>query len=558
MQRRRKSANSLGTANSLKDESTSDECDHSSNDGSSYEELSNDSLCSDSDSQLSLPEETLYQHTTKSEVRRRHSPLERGDEKRRARDALPTALNQRSKRGREREAPTFFQECILFYRDACPILCNRRANVTLLLCFLIWFGVQFQDAINKFPQQDPMSAIRKHSADVRSRLRNKDASPAGVREEGRKGLQKIEPRGFWGDAQEQLERLIPNSRPKPRKSRKPEDRTKGCEPTEWQTLSFPTCNEIHALDLREELGLRRSHAPLQNTNATKTNNYVGSGLWRTVWKVRGHGDLTLVLKMMKGEHDVDSRNMDRHRRDALSMERLTSSPNIVSIYGHCGNTVLTEHLPHGLDTLIYNDGDTKQNDTDATRHTPLGRLRLALHVARGVAAIHDLPGGPIIHADIQAKQFLVDPQGVVKLNDFNRCRFMNNNTKTKTPCPVTIPSAPGSSRSPEEYRSDELTEKIDVFSTAHVLYAILTGVRPWDDLWGSQIKKLVKAGDKPPILDKKYLKLGSSDAALANLIDLAYEFDPQDRVSASKLVAELQILIATEEAKENRNHSASL
>jgi serine/threonine protein kinase len=135
---------------------------------------------------------------------------------------------------------------------------------------------------------------------------------------------------------------------------------------------------------------------------------------------------------------------------------------------------------------------------------------------------------------------------------------MSNNTKTGLPCPLTIPSAPGSSRSPEEYRYDRLTEKLDVFSTAHVLYAILTGVKPWDDLWGSQAKKLVKAGRKPPILDKKYLQIGTSDAALANLIDLAYELDPQDRVSASKLVAELELLIATEEAKQTGNHSATL
>ena len=546
-----------GTANSSEHESTSDECDHSSaNDDSSEEEFSDDSFYSDSDSQESFPEEeTLYQHTARSVVRRRHSPLlenRAGDvDRHRHVDALPAARSHRNKRGRQ--TPTFFQECFMFYRDACPMLCNRRANVTLLICFLIWLAVQFQDA-RKIPQRDPMHAVRKHSADVRNRLRNQGTGPAGLREEGRKGLNKMEPRGFWGEAQEQLERLMPNSRPKNRKSRKgTEGLSKGCAPTDWQTLSFPNCNAIHELDLRTELGLRR---PRATTNRTDEFGYIGSGLWRTVWKIRGHDNGPMVIKMMKGEHDVDSRNMDRHRRDSLSMERLTSSPNVVSIYGHCGNTVLTEHLPRGLDTIVYNDGDIKQSDTVATRQTPLGRLRLALHVARGVAAIHDIPGGPIIHADIQAKQFLLDRDGVVKLNDFNRCRFMSNNTKTGLPCPVKIPSAPGSSRAPEEYRFEELTEKLDIFSTAHVLYAILTGKKPWDDLWGSQIKKLVKAGDKPPIVDKKYLKLGTSDAALANLIDLAYEFDPRDRPSASKLVSELELLIAAEEAKQTGNHSA--
>ena len=541
-----------------RDCSSSDEYESPSNGDSSDAESSDGPFDSDNDSQRSFLEETLYQQARSVVRRRTVSPLDSSekhtsDDRTPRPDSLPAA--QRGKQGRE-QYESFVQECFYFYRDACPMLCNRRTNSILLLCFSLWFAAQLKDAW-MHPYGDPMNAVRKHSAEVRNRLRNRDVGPAGSREQGTLGSNKKEPRSFWGDAAEQLERLIPNSRPQTWKSNKDESLPKECQPTEWQTLSFPNCHEIHELDLREALGLRR-HGITTESSTTETFGYVGAGLWRNVWKVRGRGNTTLVIKMMKGEHDVDHRNMERHRRDAISMERLTSSPNIVSIYGHCGNTVLTEHLPRGLDTLIYHDGDKKQSDTVATRQTPLGRLRLALHVARGVAAIHDLPGGPIIHADIQAKQFLVDSKGVVKLNDFNRCRFMANNTRTGAPCPVTIPSAPGGSRSPEEYRFDKVTEKLDIFSTAHVLYGILTGEQPWDDLWGSQVKKMVKVGKKPPIVNKEYLKLGTSDAALANLIDLAYELDPQDRPSASKLVAELELLIATEEAKQDGNHAANL
>jgi hypothetical protein len=406
------------------DDCSDNECDHSSNDESSSVDFSD----SDSDSQESFPEETLFQHAARSVVRRRAvSPLDssdhRDDETTRARHEAAASRNtQRNNRGRGRQEPNFFQECFMFYADACPVLCNRRVNMTLLVCFLLWFGVQFHDAWTLL-QRDPMDAVRKHySADVRNRLRNKDVGPATARDQGRKGMEKVIPRGFWGGAQAKLEQLMPNSKPRKRKSRKEDALSKGCVRPEWQKLSFPNCNQIHELNLQEQLGLRRrgARAP-ERTNSSESFGYVGSGLWRTVWKIRGHDNMPLVIKMMKGEHDVDSRNFDRHRRDALSMERLTASPNIVSIYGHCGNTVLTEYLPRGLDTIVYNNGDKKQTETVATRQTPLGRLHLALHVARGVAAIHDLPGGPIIHADIQAKQFLVDSHGVVKLNDFNRC-----------------------------------------------------------------------------------------------------------------------------------------
>lgn len=526
-----------------------DECDHSSNDANDSDSASlEDNIYSDddsssSDSERSAPQETLYQHTSKSEMRRRHSPLEQhfNDKPANDDDKSHRHSSSRSRRNIKRgsrdvhDEQGFFQECFMFYRDACPCLCNRRTNAILVFCFMLWFIIQFHDAwsSSSYYREDAIRTVRKHPT---HKLRNNDNHT----------------RSFgWGDAQQALENLMPNSRPRKRTNK--EILADGCKRPEWQTFSFPNCNELHHFDLREEFGLRRrnrvQHDDEYSNNSTETFGYVGSGLWRHVWKLRGYENMPLVIKMMKGEHDVDRRNLDRHRRDALSMERLTWSPNIVSIYGYCGNTVLTEYIPRGLDALVYHDGDVKQNDTVATRQTPLGRLRLALSVARGVAAIHTLAGGPIIHADIQTKQFLVDSQGIVKLNDFNRCRFMPNNTKTGSPCAVHIPSAPGASRSPEEYKFDDLTEKLDIFSTAHVLYAILTGERPWDDLWGSQVKKLVKAGNKPAIVDKKYLESGSSDAALANLIDMAYEFDPRDRISASQLVAELERLVAAEEGK---------
>ena len=49
-----------------------------------------------------------------------------------------------------------------------------------------------------------------------------------------------------------------------------------------------------------------------------------------------------VLKVMKSEHQFDNRNFERHRRDALVMERLSSSHHLVSIYGYCANSVLTQ------------------------------------------------------------------------------------------------------------------------------------------------------------------------------------------------------------------------
>jgi serine/threonine protein kinase len=359
-----------------------------------------------------------------------------------------------------------------------------------------------------------------------------------------------------------------------KKKGRAEDLPQGCEPAEWQKLSFPNCNEIHEIDLRQAIRKRLSdNLALSNKqeeiSEADTFGYVGSGLWRNVWKVDPRGEVVntaahegesvapSVLKMMKAQHECDERNLDRHRRDALVMERLTAAPGVVSMYGFCGNTVLTEFVGHGLDEIIYKDkrfettvdkvlhAQKVDDSLYPTRETKIGRLRLAFQVAHGLAALHNIPGGPIVHADIQAKQFLIDPVLGVRLNDFNRCRFVTRTSETHEPCPFKIPSAPGSNRSPEEYENVELSEKLDIYSVAHVLYGILTGEKVWAMEANKQVKNRVKGGQIPPI-DSKYR---TSDPELVSLVERAYVYDPKKRISATELETELEALLVAEERR---------
>jgi serine/threonine protein kinase len=267
---------------------------------------------------------------------------------------------------------------------------------------------------------------------------------------------------------------------------------------------------------------------------------------------------------MKQEHELNARNLDRHRREALVMDRLTSSPYISNLYGYCGTTVLTEFLGETLHQLLKSEEDRRpsplirpswgieNNRTAAlSRSTPQRRLRLALHAARGVQALHE---NSIVHADVQDQQFLVgwsssssltEPQPRLVLNDFNRCRFLayrrsgsTNETTRTTQCPFRIPSAPGSSRAPEEYAFEDLTEQIDVYSLANVLHQILTGEDPWGG-WSvlevtNQVQKGVKPVAPPEMLEHP------SDALLQNLTLRAYELDPNVRIHVRELVQQLE------------------
>jgi hypothetical protein len=119
----------------------------------------------------------------------------------------------------------------------------------------------------------------------------------------------------------------------------------GCTRPRWQQYNFVNCNDIHEVDLAT---IHKRKVGLEGPAPTSRVGYIGSGLWRSVHAVDPRQAVmpnqSVVIKIMKDEHDVNTRNFERHRRDALTMERLASSPHIVDIYAFCGNTVLTGTL----------------------------------------------------------------------------------------------------------------------------------------------------------------------------------------------------------------------
>lgn len=48
---------------------------------------------------------------------------------------------------------------------------------------------------------------------------------------------------------------------------------------------------------------------------------------------------------------------------------------------------------------------------------------MALDLARGLQALHEAPGGPIVHFDIKPQQMMLDDEGKLRINDLNLVRF---------------------------------------------------------------------------------------------------------------------------------------
>jgi hypothetical protein len=79
-----------------------------------------------------------------------------------------------------------------------------------------------------------------------------------------------------------------------------------------------------------------------------------------------------VLKKMKlpeddydKDHLANPKGFAKIQREAIVMERLTASPRIVGIYGHCALSVLSESVPNEIaDHIVPNSGHARQSDMD--------------------------------------------------------------------------------------------------------------------------------------------------------------------------------------------------
>lgn len=104
--------------------------------------------------------------------------------------------------------------------------------------------------------------------------------------------------------------------------------TQDCEEQlPWQSQVRPTCNTLHEFaDLTALEGGDDSDEVSAAAGAASTirTTLVANGYWRDVWVVTDdHG--VRVVKTLRYEHRLTLRNYDRNRRDAMSLEHLTSS-----------------------------------------------------------------------------------------------------------------------------------------------------------------------------------------------------------------------------------------
>jgi len=320
-----------------------------------------------------------------------------------------------------------------------------------------------------------------------------------------------------------------------------------CRDVSFKSDLYPNCNNFHEIDMGQR-------------NYGFHISYIGSGFYRNVWHVHDVSRLSkhandYALKTLQIDKNITSVSIADVGRDALVMEKLTGSPRITNIYGYCSTSVSSEFVSQELqDEVVPGEGftfgrhdfDLKTDSQPRNNFTSNDKLLMALQMAESIADLHGFPGGVIVHDDIQLCQWLNksnDKDGGMTtslvLGDFNRARIMRWNEASREYCKFFGSTAVGDYRSPEEYNSKKLDEKVDVYSFGNNIYALLTGLWPFHEAPNdTSVQDSIRKG-KHPFVHQDYRTRSVAEARLTQIMEECWKFDPDERIDIFHVVEKL-------------------
>jgi hypothetical protein len=315
----------------------------------------------------------------------------------------------------------------------------------------------------------------------------------------------------------------------------------GCERQyEWETESYPTCNNIHEQDIVQQLSstMSSSSSMAQYENSVQAE-LLAAGGYRNVWMIHNGTQLSphdhenpVALKTLLYERDWYQVQFERHNLDALASMQLQASPYILNLYGYCGTSGMYEFAKGG-NLKSYEKEHRGSLDSRA-------KMELAYNVVAAIADLHnfvkeDQPW--IAHTDIYPDQFVrvQESEGIFKLNDFNRARWIHLHNETKEHCGFTFPRNRGKFRSPEEYAYQPETEAVDIFSMGNILYVLTIGEYPFHKRSRDTVKSALKRGKRQKIPEEYKNSSDPLIQALLKAIEMCWIQNPQERATARQV-----------------------
>lgn len=276
-----------------------------------------------------------------------------------------------------------------------------------------------------------------------------------------------------------------------------------------------------SLDRRQVVG----HVYLGRYQALEVVGEGAMGLVFRGWDPRLKRPVALkTLRLDRILSDADRRRRATQLlREAISLARF-SHPNIVAIYDVEPNPELA------FMAMEYVDGHSLATWLDNhTRMNPAQTVRIALGIARGLAAAHE---HSLVHHDVKPGNVLLGPEDMIKVTDFGVAHLVSSLVDPQGKVFGTAGYLP-----PEALLGRGYDERGDLFAMGAVIYECLTGSQAFG---GSTLKERVRRTvktDIKPVLEEA----PDAPPALVDLIDRLLRKAAEQRPStAQEVVAELE------------------
>jgi TolB-like protein/tetratricopeptide (TPR) repeat protein len=242
-------------------------------------------------------------------------------------------------------------------------------------------------------------------------------------------------------------------------------------------------------------------------------------------------DRDVAVKILARTEKISSVGLVRFEREARATAAL-NHPHILTVF----DVGTHEGQPFLVTELL--EGQTLRSRLDSGPLCPPAAVRLAVQLARGVAAAHALR---IVHRDLKPGNVFITCEGTLKILDFGLAK-LGAAPRKGAEAPTLDASVPGqllgtlAYMAPEQTRGGPVDERTDIFAIGAILYEMVSGKSPFRR--GSGAETLAAVLHEPPRpLDAG----GNCSARLTRVVTRCLEKDPAERFQrATDLVFALE------------------